>query len=342
VTTETPVSSVSSVSSVVRYLVCGAVLTAALPAAAQMAGSPSAGYKREAGVPASALPAALREIGFDQNLDRQVPFDIPFTDEQGHDVHLGDYFGARPVVLAFVYYGCPLLCTQVLNALASALDVLSLQPGADFEVVTISFDPRETPALAAAKKDLALRRYQRPGAAGAWHFLTGEQPAIERATRTAGFRFVWDQGLKQFAHPTGIIVLTPGGRVARYLFGIEYGPRDLRLAIVDASAGKVGSPVDSFLLYCYHYDPMSGRYGLVIMRTIRLAGAATVLTLALFVAMMLHREHLARRSTQHPTPSTQHPTPSTQHPAPSTQHPHPAPGTRHSAPGTLFPHRGPR
>jgi protein SCO1/2 len=337
-------SSVSSVSSVVRSLICSvkrvfsfvsfvpfvsfvSFISISVPVFAQMAGSPVTGYKREAGLPASALPAALREIGFDQNLDRQVPFDIPFTDEQGHPVRLGDYFGTRPVVLAFVYYGCPLLCTQVLNALASALDVLSLQPGVDFEVVTISFDPRETPALAAAKKDLSLKRYQRPGAADAWHFLTGEQPAIARATQAAGFRFVWDAGLKQFAHPTGIIVLTPGGRVARYLFGIEYGPRDLRLAIVDASEGRVGSPVDSFLLYCYHYDPMTGRYGLVIMRTIRLAGAATVLTLVMFVGLMLRREHVARRSTQHPAPGTQHPAP-----APSTQHP---------APGTLFV-RGPR
>jgi protein SCO1/2 len=278
---------------VVIVVICGAIFVFSAPVLAQMAGSSVPGYKREAGVPASALPAALREIGFDQNLDRQVPLDIPFADEQGHLVRLGDYLGTRPVVLAFVYYDCPLLCTQVLNALASALDVISLQPGADFEVVTISFDPREKPAVAAAKKDLSLRRYRRPGAADAWHFLTGEQPAIKRATEAAGFRYVWDEGLKQFAHPTGIIVLTPAGRVARYLFGIEYGPRDLRLAIVDASAGKVGSPVDSFLLYCYHYDPMTGRYGLAIMRTMRLAGAATVLALAVFVGVMLRREHRA-------------------------------------------------
>jgi protein SCO1/2 len=322
-------------SSAVRsFAVAAALVISASPAFAQMTGTPAAGYKREAGMPASALPAALREIGFDQNLDRQVPFDIPFTDEQGHLVRLGDYFDARPVVLAFVYYDCPLLCTQVMNALASALDVLSLQPGADFEAVTISFDPREKPALAAAKKDSSLQRYKRPGAAAAWHFLTGDQPAIERATKAAGFRYVWDEGLKQFAHPTGIIVLTPGGRVARYLFGIEYGPRDLRLAIVDASAGKVGSPVDSFLLYCYHYDPMTGRYGLVIMRTIRLAGAATALALALFVGVMLRREHLAR-STEHPASNT-----STLHPAPGTRHP--APGTRQPAPGTRDPNRGPR
>ena len=198
------------------------------------------------------------------------------------------------MVLAFVYYDCPLLCMQVLNALASALDVLSLQPGKDFDVVTISFDPREKPPLAAAKKAAALQRYQRPGAEAAWHFLTGEPAAIERATRAAGFRFVWDEQLKQFAHPTGIIVLTPEGHVARYLFGIEYGPRDLRFAIVDASAGKIGSPIDSFLLYCYHYDPMTGRYGLVVMRAIRLAGAATVLALGTFIVVMVRRERRAR------------------------------------------------
>jgi protein SCO1/2 len=260
----------------------------------QMTGTPAAGYKREAGVPASALPAQLREIGFDQNLDRILPPDIPFTDEQGRPVHVGDYFGARPVVLAFVYYDCPLLCMQVLNALASALDVLSLEPGKDFDVVTISFDPREKPAMAAAKKAAVLQRYKRPGGAAAWHFLTGEPSSIARATREAGFRFVWDERIKQFAHPTGIIVLTPEGRVARYLFGIEYGPRDLRLAIVDASAGKVGSPIDSFLLYCYHYDPMTGRYGLVIMRAIRLAGAATVLALGTFIVVMVRRERRAR------------------------------------------------
>jgi protein SCO1/2 len=260
-----------------------------------MSGAPAAGYKREAGMPASALPAPLREIGFDQNLDRQIPLDIPFNDEQGRAVTLASYFGTRPVVLVFAYYECPMLCTLVLNALAASLDVMSLEPGTDFEVVTISFDPREKPGLAAAKKNTYLQRYKRPNAARAWHFLTGEPSSIERATKAAGFRFAWDEGLKQFAHPTGIIVATPDGRIARYLFGIEYGPRDLRLAIVDASAGKVGSPVDSFLLYCYHYDPMTGRYGLAIMRAMRIGGILTVGSLALFVGVMLRRERRARR-----------------------------------------------
>jgi protein SCO1 len=274
------------------------------PLAAQTPGAPAAGYKRQAGLPAATLPAPLREVGFDQNLESQLPLDLSFNDEDGRSVRLGAYFGRKPVVLAFVYYDCPMLCTLVLNALASSLDVLSLEPGRDFEIVTISIDPREQPSLAAAKKAAYLQRYRRPGADAAWHFLTGDQAAIDKAARAAGFRYVWDERLKQFAHPTGVIVLTPDGRVARYLFGIEYGPRDLRFAIVDASAGKVGTKIDAVLLYCYHYDPMTGRYGLVIMRAMRVAGAATVLALAGFVGVMLRREHLARRGPH--APGTSH------------------------------------
>ena len=260
------------------------------PVFAQMTGAPSPGYKREAGIPSSAVPAPLREIGFDQNLDQQVALDIPFADEQGRTVRLGEYFGARPVVLALVYYDCPMLCTTVLNSLTSTLKVVSLDPGRDFEVVIVSFDAREKPALAAAKKATYLDRYNRAGAAFGWHFLTGAQPSIDRLTRAVGFRYVWDDGLKQFAHPTGITVLTPQGRLSRYLFGVEYGPRDLRFALVDASAGKIGNPVDRVLLYCYHYDPETGRYGLVVMRVVRIAGAATVLALGTFIAVMLRRE----------------------------------------------------
>jgi protein SCO1 len=172
---------------------------------------------------------------------------------------------------------------------------MSLEPGRDFDVVTISFDARETPALAEAKKATYLQRYKRPGADKAWHFLTGTQSSIDRAARGAGFRFVWDEPTKQFAHPTGILVLTPEGRIARYLFGIDYGPRDLRLALVDASQGKVGSAVDAFLLYCYHYDPMTGRYGLAIMRAIRAAGVATVVSLGLFITIMVRRERRSAR-----------------------------------------------
>jgi protein SCO1/2 len=271
------------------------VASAAQPAHAQMTGAPAAGYKRDAGTPAATLPPVLREIGFDQNIGQTVPLDTTFRDETGRTVRLGDYFGQRPVVMVFAYYDCPMLCTVVVNGLASALGILSLEPHRDFEIVTVSFNPADTPAAAAAKKAFYLERYKRAGAAAGWHFLTGDPASIDRLTRAAGFRYAWDTGTKQFAHPSGIIVLTPEGRLARYLFGIEYGARDLRFALVEASSGRVGSKVDALLLYCYHYDPMTGRYGLVIMRVIRLAGAATVVALATFIVVMVRRERTAPR-----------------------------------------------
>jgi len=259
-------------------------------AAAQMSGAPAAGYKVEPGITSSTMPKPLREIGFDQNIGARLPFDAPFTDESGRAVRLGDYFGARPVVLVFAYYDCPMLCTQVINGLASALDVLSLSPHKDFEIVTISFNPKDTPATATAKKRIYLQRYKKEGAADGWHFLIGEQTSIDRVTKAAGFRYAWDADTKQFAHPTGVIVLTPDGRIARYLFGIEYGPRDLRYALVEASNGALGNVADALLLYCYHYDPMTGRYGFLIMRAVRLAGAATVLALVSFIVFMVRTE----------------------------------------------------
>jgi protein SCO1/2 len=259
-----------------------------------MGGGPaSAGFKGERGTPSSQVPRALREIGFDQHLDQPLPLDVPLRDEAGRAVRLGDYFGKRPVVLLFAYYDCPMLCTLSINGLSSALNVLSLKPGTDFEIVTVSIDPRDTPAAASAKKSSYLERYKRAGAADAWHFLTGDRSSIDLLTKAAGFRYAWDAETRQFAHPTGIIVLTPEGRMARYLFGIEYGPRDLRLAIIDASSGTIGSPVDALLLYCYHYDPMTGRYGFAIMRAMRIAGATTVLALGGFVFIMLRRERVA-------------------------------------------------
>ena len=268
-------------------LLCAAV---AAPLEAQMTGAPMAGYLPRAGQPASAMPRALREIGFDQKLDAPLPLDTTFRDEDGRTVRLGEFFGKRPAVLAFVYYDCPMLCTQIVNALASSLRTMSLTAGEDFDVVVVSFDPRETPALARQKKAEYLNRYGRPDTAAGWHFLTGEQASITTLTQAAGFRYSWDEDTKQFAHPSGVIVVTPDGRPARYLFGIEYGPRDLRLSLVEASAGKIGSPADQLLLFCYHYDPMVGRYGLVIMRVLRLAGVATVLAIAGFIVVMVRRE----------------------------------------------------
>jgi len=266
----------------------------AASASAQMTGAPTAGYRQEPGAVASSVPAPLRDIGFDQHLDQALPLDAQFFDEHGQTVRLGQYFGSKPVVLAFVYYTCPMLCLQVLNATASTLDVLSLDAGKDFEVVLVGFDPRETPAQAAAKKAETLQRYKRPNADAGWHFLTGTEASIKRVTSAAGFRYAWDAPTKQFAHPTGIIVVTPDGRPARYLFGMEYGPRDVRFALLEASAGKIGSVADALLLYCYHYDPMTGRYGVYIMRTLRIAGVLTVLLIATFIIVMVRREKSER------------------------------------------------
>jgi len=283
---------------VIAALALSGVIASPRPAFAQkMTGSPAqAGYRQEPGMNAATLPAPLREIGFDQNLDQRIPLDTEFIDESGRTVPLSTYFGKRPVVLLFAYYECPMLCTQVINGLASALNVISLQPGQDFEIVTVSFDPRDTPASAAAKKSHYIERYNRPGAADSWHFLTGKQESITRLTKAAGFRYVWDAPTNQFAHPSGVIVLTPDGRLSRYLFGIEYGPRDLRLGIVEASEGKVGTPADALLLYCYHYDPMTGRYGIVIMRVLRLAGVLTLFGIGLFITVMVRRERRSARA----------------------------------------------
>jgi protein SCO1/2 len=237
----------------------------------------------------------LREIGFDQRLGAALPLDAVFRDETGRAVRLGRYFGSRPVVLSLVYYDCPMLCTLSLNGLVSALDVLPFAPGREFELVTVSFAPAETPALAAAKKAAYLRRYQRAGAAEGWHFLTGEVEDIRRLTEAVGFRYAWDAETRQFAHAAGVVVATPEGRVSRYLYGIEYAPKDLRLALVESSAGRVGSVVDHALLFCYRYDPVRGRYGATVMGLVRGAGVVTLLGLGGFVLTMLRRERRGAR-----------------------------------------------
>jgi protein SCO1/2 len=244
----------------------------------------------ETGLPAAALPSALREVGFDQNLDHALPLDAEFTDEKGRTVRIGEYFGKRPVVLAFVYYGCPMLCLQSLSSLASTLGVLSENPGDDFDVVSVSIDPRETPAMAREKKTHYVERSGKPSIAVGWHYLTGTEANIQRLTKAAGFRYVWDEHTQQYAHPAGIVIATPQGRVSRYLFGIDYGPRDLRLAVLDASEEKVSSPLKKALLYCYHYDVATGRYSLAIMRIVQLAGAATVFSLGTLIFVWTRRE----------------------------------------------------
>jgi protein SCO1/2 len=271
-------------------LIALAAFLVAAPARAQLTGVPTQGYIAAPGVPSQTVPKPLLEIGFDQKIDEKLPLDATFRDEHGNGVALGSFYGQRPVVLGFVYYECPMLCTQVLNAITATVSTLTFTAGKDFELVLVSFDPRETPAQAAAKKAEYLARYKRPGTEEGWHFLTGDEAQIKRVTSAAGYRYTWDEQTKQFAHPTGIIVTTPDGRNARYLFGIEYGPRDLKFALVEASEGRVGSVVDNLLLYCYHYDPMTGRYGVYIMRTLRIAGVATVLFLGMFIVVMVRRE----------------------------------------------------
>ncbi len=226
-------------------------------------------------------PDILKEIGWDQRLGEKIPLDLAFKDETGKDVLLADYFGERPVVLSLVYYECPMLCTISLNGLARALEVLSFVPGQEFEVLTVSFDPHEGTELAAAKKRAYMASYDKSdeGAQG-WHFLTGNQEAVDRLTRAVGFRFVWDEETRQFAHPAGILVVAPDGTITHYLFGVEYSPRDLRLALVAAGKGEVGSAVDQVILYCFQYDPDTGRYSAAILNIVRIAGLVTLVAMA--------------------------------------------------------------
>ncbi|MFQ5599163.1 MAG: SCO family protein [Candidatus Krumholzibacteriia bacterium] len=242
------------------------------------------------------IPPQLREVGFDQNLGAQVPLDLVFRDEAGAEVELGRYFGDKPVVLALVYYECPMLCSMVLNGLTSSLRVLKFDIGSDFEVLTISFDPGETPELAAAKKRNYVEEYARPGAAAGWHFLTGGDESIRTLTEAVGFRYVYDPDLDQYAHASGIVVLTPEGRVARYFFGIEYAPKDLRLGLVEAAEGRIGSVVDQVLLYCFRYDPESGTYSAVALNIVRLGGILTVSGIVALILLLRRKGRPPRSS----------------------------------------------
>jgi protein SCO1/2 len=232
----------------------------------------------------------LRQVGFDQYLDSQVPLDLVFRDEAGRPVRLAEFLGSRPVILTLNYYNCPMLCTVELNALLRSLQVVPFDVGREFAVVTVSIDPAETPALAAAKKAGYLRRYGRASGPAGWHFLTGEEPSIRKLAGAVGFRYAFDPKSGQFAHPAGFVVLTPQGRVARYFYGLDYPPRDLRLALVEASASKIGSAVDQILLVCFHYDPSTGRYNFAVMSILRVFCAATLLALATFMLVMFRRD----------------------------------------------------
>lgn len=251
--------------------------------------SPLYGARPQGGAVSSGLPKALQEVGIDQKLNHQLPLDLVFRNENGEPVKLGDYFGKKPVVLSLVYYECPMLCTQVLNGMVSSFKVLSFKAGDEFDVVTVSFDPRETSALASAKKKTYvgyLPEAKRSAATSGWHFLTGDSENIKQLTEAVGFNYQFDEATNQFAHASAIMIATPEGKLARYFYGIEYAPKDLRLGLVEASQNKIGSPVDRLLLYCYHYDPATGKYGAVVMNMIRLGGIATLFGMvALFFAM---------------------------------------------------------
>ena len=242
-----------------------------------------------------------QRIGIDQKLGDQLPLDLRFVDSEGNTVHLRDYFGEKPIILSLVYFDCPMLCTQVINSLLRAMNVLSFGAGTEFDVLTISIDPGETPELAKAKKIEYLKNYRgREGSTG-WHFLTGDQQQIEQLAAAVGFRYEYDEPTDQYIHASGIMVLTPDGKLARYFYGIDYPPRDLRWGLVEAADGAIGNPVDQLLLLCYSYDPMTGKYGLYIRHSLRIGGLATVLALGSFIFVMLRRER--RGELQQPQPN---------------------------------------
>jgi protein SCO1 len=249
--------------------------------------------------PANVRPPGLKNVGIEQHLDDQIPPELAFRDETGKPVRLGDYFGKKPVILNLVYYQCPMLCGEVLSGLESALRVLKFDVGKEFDVLTVSFDPRETPDMATKKKAEFLKRYGRPGAADGWHFLTGPQESIDALTQAAGFQYQYDPKTGQFAHATAIMVLTPEGKIAQYYYGVEYAPKDLRLGLIQASQNKIGNLADQVLLYCYHYDPNTGKYGAIITRVLQLSGLATILILGTFMTVLIrlgsgHKQQAAR------------------------------------------------
>jgi protein SCO1/2 len=242
-------------------------------------------------VQSNTRPSVLTQVGIDQRLGQQVPLDLKFKDETGQDVTLGKYFNQkRPVLLALVYYDCPMLCTQVLNGMTSALGVLKFTAGKEFDVLAVSFDPRETPEIAAAKKKTYVERYRRPGSEQAWHFLTGSQESITELTKTVGFRYAWDEKTQQFAHASALMLITPDGRLTQYYYGIEYSPKDMRLGMIEASQEKIGNVTDQLILFCYHYDPMTGKYGAIAMNFVRAGGVLTLLVLITFMVVSIRRE----------------------------------------------------
>ncbi len=250
--------------------------------------------------PANTRPPRLQNVGIEQHLDAQLPPDLTFRDETGKTVRLGDYFSRKPLILNLVYYNCTMLCGEALAGLASAMRLVKFDVGNQFDVITVSFDPRETPEMAAAKKKDYVGRYGRANAAAGWHFLTGPPDSINALTKAVGFQYQYDAKTNQYAHATAIIVLTPQGRISRYFYGVDFPPKDLRMGLVEASQNKIGNAVDAVLLYCYHYDPETGKYGAMVANILRLAAAATILLLGslIFILWRLDRSVARKTATQ--------------------------------------------
>ncbi len=256
-------------------------------------------------VPSRALAqpgGALKEVGFDQKLDVQVPLVLRFRDEHGQSVRLADYFGKRPVILVMGYTNCPLLCSQVLGQITRSLKVLDASIGKDFDLVTVSVNPKETPDQADAQRRVYLKRYNRAGSEAGWHALTGDESSIRRLADTIGFRYTYSPKLDLYAHAAGFVLLTPAGRVSRYFYGVEYPARELKYALGEASAGKIGSPIDKLLMYCYEYDPATGKYTFAIMNAIRVLGVATALALGTYMFAMVRRDRRMARATKATNP----------------------------------------
>src|SRR3984885_148904 len=275
----------ASLTAAAAAIAAAAFLALAPGAAAQLASDPM----QSVGV----RPELLKQVGIDQKLNQSIPLSLTFRDEDGVPVQLGQFFGQKPVVLTLVYYNCPMLCTQVLNGVESSLKELSTDIGNQYDVVTVSIDPTESHVLAKTKKEMYVGMYGRPGAAQGWHFLTGDEPQIKQLADAVGFRYAYDPDTKQFAHASAIMLLTPEAKISRYFYGIQYPTRDLRLGLVEASEGKIGTPVDQVLLFCYHYDPATGKYGLLISHIIQAGGVLTVLILGVGMLILFRGEHYA-------------------------------------------------
>jgi protein SCO1 len=278
--------------STIRSLIASLLLLAPAGSCAWAQAAP----KEDVGqVPANQKPAILDHVGIDQHLNQQIPLDLTFQDENGQPVQLRQYFGQKPVIVTMVYFQCPMLCSEVMSGLTYTLNGMSnFNVGREFDVLTVSFDPRDTPQAAKENKERYLKRYRRAGSEQGWHFLVGKKEQIDALAQALGFRYVWDEENQQFAHASGIMLLTPSGRIAQYYYGIEYDPSNIHLGLVEASQGKIGTFVDQLLLYCYHYDPRQGKYGAAIFNILRITAATAVLVLGGFILLMLRRERAGR------------------------------------------------